>query len=234
MVDLRKMEERAARWANILSALPAFYCAYVAWETRHAGGDRMRSYPAFTFCVVAFSLLIGVGAILNFLRRPKSLPLVPSTVVNPWEGHESEAAWREAIALQSHFVDLGRSLDGLFNPLQIDAFRLAERLQVFLKELGPLPPGAPPKVGADEPILSIMQETHKATGPWLNKLAHRFVLDFKGDVMRLGYRFGEIGVRSSEVDAVLQEEYKHHHVEQLPTAIRKMAVDPTLYAIEKE
>lgn len=51
--------------------------------------------------------------------------------------------------------------------------------------------------------------------------------------MRLGYRFGEIGVRSSEVDAVLQEKYEYHHIERLPTAIRKMAADPTLYAIEK-
>ncbi len=114
-----------------------------------------------------FIFAVGLAlAVLGEWRRRKGVACHPaeSAVKPAWSGYESETAWREANALQSHLVDLGRSLDGLFNPLQIDAFRLAERLQVFLKELGPCPPNAPPKAGADEPILSIMQETHKAQG----------------------------------------------------------------------
>jgi hypothetical protein len=68
--DLPKFEERAARWANILSVIPGSYCAYALWDQRHTGGTSpLSQYPGFTFCVIATFGLICLGGLINFIRR---------------------------------------------------------------------------------------------------------------------------------------------------------------------
>jgi hypothetical protein len=44
----------------------------------------------------------------------------------PWEGYESEVAWRASIAFQNVLIELGRSVDGALSQLQVDAFKLAK------------------------------------------------------------------------------------------------------------
>lgn len=39
MVDWKNLEERGARWANMLSLLPGSYCAYIDMARETHGGD---------------------------------------------------------------------------------------------------------------------------------------------------------------------------------------------------
>jgi hypothetical protein len=68
-IDWEKLESRAARWANIVSTLPGFYCAYGLWEQRHPGSSPAVRVPGFTFALIFFVVCIAVGAVLNFARR---------------------------------------------------------------------------------------------------------------------------------------------------------------------
>ncbi len=46
---------------------------------------------------------------------------------------------RQSIAYQNKLIELGRSIDGVLNPLQIDALNLSSDLLAYLKEIGPPP-----------------------------------------------------------------------------------------------
>jgi hypothetical protein len=69
-VDIEKLEGRGARWANILSLIPGSYCAYAIWDQRHNEASVSLS-PEFKFSIIAFLVCIGIGALLNFVRRDK-------------------------------------------------------------------------------------------------------------------------------------------------------------------
>src|ERR1700756_4199334 len=70
-VDWKSVEERGARWANMISLILGFYCAYVIWNQRHSDSASLISYPAFIFALIAFVICLAIGGILNFLRRDR-------------------------------------------------------------------------------------------------------------------------------------------------------------------
>jgi hypothetical protein len=46
---------------------------------------------------------------------------------------------RQSVAYQNKLIELGRSIEGILNPLQIEAIQLSAELLTFLKRLGPPP-----------------------------------------------------------------------------------------------
>jgi hypothetical protein len=51
-----------------------------------------------------------------------------------WSGYANEQAWRNSIDEQNRLVNLGHLIDGLFSPLQVDAFLFVKELTEFLRE----------------------------------------------------------------------------------------------------
>jgi hypothetical protein len=104
MFNIERIEERGARWANIIAAFPGCYCAFVLWGQRHPGGGPLSQYPGFTFAVITFFACITIGAVLNLLRRREPRPKdewagkPPGDVIVPhWVGYRSEEDWKQAI-----------------------------------------------------------------------------------------------------------------------------------------
>jgi hypothetical protein len=73
-INLQKIEERGARWANILAVIPGAYCAFAIFSQRNSGmvSAMNQSWP-FILSVVVFLCCICLAAILNFLRRGKEV-----------------------------------------------------------------------------------------------------------------------------------------------------------------
>jgi len=110
MPDWEKLEARCARWANIIAALPGLYCGYVLWEQRHTGSSTPTNIPGFVFAVVAFAVLICIGAVLNFLRRNKGIGAPASTIA---QQSQSSAL---TVGIPSLSGLLGQDTTVTFNP----------------------------------------------------------------------------------------------------------------------
>ena len=112
--------------------------------------------------------------------------------VPPWSGHESEQAWKYSINEQNRILSIGHSVDGLFTPLQLDAFRLAKDMRAFLERIGPKPVIDPIAYeGSKDQRLGSMVAQAEAVYPWLNKLTNGYAKDFASRVKEIHFRFGE-------------------------------------------
>lgn len=105
--------------------------------------------------------------------------------IPPWQGFESEQVWRDAIEFQNKLITLGRSVDGLFSPLQIEAFTLAKELRGFYSYLGPYPPQSN---GEAQDLVRYVEER----GAWEHKLSHGYAnRDFGTKVASIFHQVGE-------------------------------------------
>jgi len=59
---------------------------------------------------------------------------------HPWDGYASEEEQREAINLQNMLIEVGRSVEGLLAPRQIEALALAKEIRKFWTLFRPIRP----------------------------------------------------------------------------------------------
>jgi hypothetical protein len=171
MVDWKNLEERGARWANMLSLLPGSYCAYIIWQERHTGAMWSMS-AAFAFSLVVFFICICIGAILNFLRSKSSKP-----APLPQDESPKEAPPDPCI--------------GLFDPLQIEAFRYTKDLTQFLfDEMKSFPSGGDPR---SEPS-DVVHQYSEQRNAWRKRVDSKYQLQFIKRGEELSLKFGAIGV----------------------------------------
>ena len=111
MLDWEVIEERGARWANIVSVLPGSYGAYVIWDQRHSGSAATTINPGLLVALGAFLLCIAIGAILNAIRRGKG----PGSVEAKKQKQDERTAEIQEVKPKANGVDLqGEILDFIF------------------------------------------------------------------------------------------------------------------------
>lgn len=117
----------------------------------------------------------------------------------PWQGYESEQAWRDAIAEQNRLVMIGHSVDRLFSPLQVEAFSVAKDA-IALAASKPRPVFNPKDYGANEDgkfHVNDWQEmarfTHMemtAINQWRHEVRAKYTLsDLQSRATKLYHRF---------------------------------------------
>lgn len=108
----------------------------------------------------------------------------------PWKGYASEQAWRDATEEQSRLADLGRKADGLFDPLQLEAFGLAKEMRDFVTGAEPIPV-LDPNTPEQEKLRQI-----NLRGEWREKLRNGYRLRFRERQEKLFLKFGARGIRA--------------------------------------
>ena len=112
-----------------------------------------------------------------------------------WKGYASEQAWRDATEEQGRLVDLGRKADGLFDPLQLEAFGLAKEMRDFVAGSEPIP-----DLGANVPEQEKLRQIN-LRGEWREKLRNGYRLRFRERQEKLFLKFGARGIRADSATA---------------------------------
>lgn len=98
--------------------------------------------------LISYSLLFLYCAVRNVYREHVALETKGRNLeeqleyirnIPPWQGHESEEAWKSSINEQNRLVNLGHFVDGMFEPLQIEAIRVANDMMGFVSSFEPIP-----------------------------------------------------------------------------------------------
>jgi hypothetical protein len=108
-----------------------------------------------------------------------------------------KAEKREALAQASEL----KSQLSLFTPLQIEAFRLSNRLRRFLGEMGPRPDADWQTGDKSDPDWMAIKfaEQRNVQSPWFLRLSHRYAREFANDVIEVMHHFGEAGTDAAEL-----------------------------------
>jgi hypothetical protein len=128
-------------------------------------------------------------------RRESGTPEAAAAPEVPWKGYGSEPAWREATDEQNRLVDLGKKADGLFDPLQLEAFGLAKEMRDFVAASEPIP-ALDSNVPEQEKLRQI-----NLRGEWREKLRNGYRLRFRDRQEKLFLKFGTRGVRADSATA---------------------------------
>jgi hypothetical protein len=187
-----------------------------------------RSPIEWSIGALILGILLLLGRNLGRKPQPTTAESMPpeSYQPPPWEGYESEEAWQSAIAAQNKLIDLGRSVEGLFTPLQLDAFRLAKQIREFLKALGPRPDVDWTGVSTSEEIAKRFPARRAVQLPWESQLTNGYQLRFSEEVRKMMLRLGEAGVKDSYklqscIDGVRWEK----NIEDAARTLESMAIE---------
>ena len=128
--------------------------------------------------------------------RPEIVQNVPAAQPEvPWKGYASEQAWRQAIEEQNRLAELGRKTDGLFDPLQLEAFGLAKEMRDFVTASRPIP-ALDTNVPEQEKLRQI-----NLRGEWRETLRNGYRLRFRERQEKLFQKFGARGIRAESATA---------------------------------
>ena len=131
-----------------------------------------------------------------------------------------------AIAKQHRLVELGNSVDGLFTPLQVRAWRLANEIQAFYEEVGPEPEyPRQEEDGTKEGIVRAFAKRNEKLHAYRERLEHGFELRFAERTKRLVHEFAEKGIQNSSI-RITQSEFPFLGIKEekaLPSNIRMLA-----------
>lgn len=146
--------------------------------------------PHVAWLLAAF-LLFGISLWSSGNAWLWSRDTRPTESPPPWEGYESEQRRRESIAEQNRLVDLGRSVDGLLQPLQIDALRYTKDLDAFLEnELNTFPNHGDLSRYSQKEVDAFLEQKNI----WLRKVESAYELRFAPREKDLVLRFGKKGI----------------------------------------
>ena len=119
---------------------------------------------------------------LKFLRdRPK------------WADFPNEQAWQESIDHQNRMIEIGRILDGVLSPLQMDTFRLGQELRLFAIEVGPRPKVNPNNLDGGYSTHKHIMTDYMLSDPWFEKLRSGYKLRFADRVKSIRFKLGKAG-----------------------------------------
>jgi hypothetical protein len=180
-------------------------------------------------------LAVGVSTsicfvILLLLQRTSKVDQHPTTVgeveqIPPWAGYESEEAWHQAIDNQNRLIDIGRTVDNLFSPVQIDAFRLAKDIRDFLGEMGKRPDTDWAGVSTEGRVLEKLRERWRLQSPYENRMANGFNLRFASRLRDVMLRLGEQGIeRSVILGPYIDTENDEEQIEHAARDLEQLAV----------
>jgi hypothetical protein len=154
-------------------------------------------------------------------------PAVQPYIAPPWEraGYQSEEIWRAAVAAQNKLIELGRSVEGLFRPLQIDAFRLAQQMRGFLETLGPRPDVDWTGAKTSEEVAERLSRRRAAQVPWESQLVNGYRLRFSEEVRKIMLRLGEAGVENSlKLQPYIDEVRWERNIEEAARTVESLAI----------
>jgi hypothetical protein len=196
-----------------LAGLPTtLYCAWSVFSAPHiaaaGGGARIGldlssdldiafvvmlcSYFLLFLCVLIIAVARRVNASTKEADEPSKLSDLKeiSTSTPPSPGYENQEAILEATAELNRLADLGRNLDGLFEPLQLEAFRLAKEMREFVANADPLP-----GLDADGLEKEKLRQLN-LRGEWREKLRDGYRLRFRERQEKLLFKFRANGIRT--------------------------------------
>ncbi len=155
----------------------------------------------FLYCVVRNLYREHVALVERAAKLKSELEYVQNKP--SWIGYESEQQWRDSIAFQNKLIELGRSIDGVLSPLQIDALNLRWKLIVFLKQIGP-EPACDTSDCLNDPELNAerLTEWHNKVMPFRGRLRSLYTLNFRTDALELYHRFVAAGIRDVHFGSV--------------------------------
>jgi hypothetical protein len=198
------------QWAQALSGI---YCAlFGTWTyfnprsmqiaTSVAQSGEMKMPLPLTIGLVCLGLSVAAPPVLHLIERYRMKRIIKTSQENlpAWSGFESEQVWRESIAFQNKLIELGRSIDGVLNPIQIDAIRLATDLRKFTASVGPRPVVDKSKFpSTQQGIIDHLREVHRVLDPWEEMVRAKYELDFQDRVEELRKRFAAEGLPSDSL-----------------------------------
>jgi hypothetical protein len=121
----------------------------------------------------------------------------------PWGGYKSEADQRASVDEQNRLINLGRSVDSLLSPLQVDTLRLSKELLRFLADMGSRPEVSAEMLLYDSRgnrkndsivIQDHMAATNQVLLPWIAKSRSNFKTDLLPQLEDISLRYGKIGI----------------------------------------
>jgi hypothetical protein len=141
---------------------------------------------------------------IEVLEKRLAKAIASKSNVSPlWAGHGSEEDWHASIAEQNRLVELGRTIDGLLIPLQVDTLRLSKYLLQFLVDMGNRPEVSAEMFMYDsrgnrkDPSI-VLQEQMTATNrvllPWIARVRSNFKADLLPKLEDISLRYGKLGI----------------------------------------
>jgi hypothetical protein len=200
-----------AKWIGGSSVVGAFF-KVISQAAHHVPVDWLL-FVCLVFVgglLIAYSLYRdGRTATADHQQPPAGREYPEGRTKRQWE------EYCESVAFQNKLIELGRSVDGLFDPLQIEAMRLRSDLLQFRKECGPFPPppenDRPPadRIGAlkwqQEVVNSTIAWTEEYS-VWARKLIYGYRERFAPRVLKLMNGAGsKTGVVVNGLEAYTQD-----------------------------
>jgi hypothetical protein len=192
------------------------YCAWAVFGAPHigpVGGGAVIGLDSSSNLDRAFAVMLcSYGLLfLCILSISVARHFSPSTTVTdgenepdmkeaakaPSPGFESEKALAEATGELNRLIELGRKVDGLFDPLQLEAFRLAKEMREFVAKSDPLP-----VIDSAGPEKEKLRQLN-LRGEWREKLREGYRLHFRERQEKLLLKFRVKGVRTDPVAQTL-------------------------------
>jgi hypothetical protein len=220
------------KWAFVL--LGGLLTAAVWPHFRHLPTDWWGILALAVGLLVTFTLLL-------LLQRGQRVGTVPVTLVpgapepTSWQqaGFETVEAFHEHRQELDRLLNQAHAVEGLFHPVQIIAFRLAEDMRVFLTEMGSRPDTDWTGVLSEEQIREKLYKRWQVQGPYETKLANGFQLRFANRLRDVMYQLGEVGIERSVIlgpyiDTENNEasvEYAARDLERLAAMVRAQRID---------
>lgn len=132
-------------------------------------------------------------------REIESLDLQLQHWQNPWRQYESEEVWKQSIAEQNRLIELGRSIDGKLNPIQVEILETLSTLRNLLSDLGALPDYNPSPNLTVEGLSAKLSEYNTAIRIWSTKADARYRLEAANKIDQI-----RLKISASDIDKPIQ------------------------------
>ena len=227
----------ASHIAQIVGLIPSAICA---WDVLTRNGQQTAagsvvSQPMSKTLLVSLACAITcflIGGILQVVvmiqRRHKPLTYAPPETGNP--NGMTDEQWKqhcEAVASQNRLIELGRSVDGMFTPLQTDALRLAKNIDTLLEEL-PVPQKTDyAAYNVERGVFNTTNDVHiwgNAARAVNEKLRARYVLDLQATAKNVHLRFVADGNNNRHLGNLADTAHNEDGLKDLAKTLRVMAL----------
>jgi hypothetical protein len=157
-----------------------------------------------------------------FLQRPEH-----SRLVLPEDSFLKEQTTialepdQNEIKKQNRLHELGRSVDGLLSPLQVEILRLRQNIVAWSLTIPPCPApdGSVNRDNADPHAAVLCREI----ADWTDKIHHQYASTYEPEVMRLAHKLGALGVKVRELEADSTEVASPDTVAKITNDLQKLA-----------
>lgn len=152
---------------SAVTVIGVLACAYSVYHYHHPESPAIHLWMILlilTWALVGYSIYIS--------RRVRHFEFSPPP--------EIDEATRQSVAYQNKLIELGRNIDGVLNPVQIEAIQLSTKLLEFVKGLGNPPAPKYTREQYDKMPSSEMKKLIQAEdGDWIEACTYYGTGDFQ-------------------------------------------------------